>query len=142
MIDIDVKLSGDLERALAKLDEKMRGEVLVSAAAAMARPVYERLRENASPERMNRAGGRREHGRNPGTLQSAVYRTLSESRSDADRKAYHVGVNKGKAPHWHFLEYGTSRQPAYPFIRPAYDDKIGEAIKAGTERMKERFEDK
>lgn len=142
MIVIETNLSGDLERSIDQFAEKLRGEALISAAAAMARPIYEELLTRASPERNNRARGRRPKGKRPGTLQSAVYRTLSESRSDNDTKAYHVGVNKGKAPHWHFLEYGTSHQPAYPFIRPSYDAKIDEAIAAGLAHLKEKFQER
>lgn len=128
MIDIDVKLTGDLEQGLEKFSERVRGEVLVSAAAAMARPVYEELLLNTSPPRM---------GRVTGNLHGAVYRTLSDDRSDEDTKSYHVGVNKSKAPHWHFLEYGTSRQAPRPYLRPAYESKVQEAIKAGQNRMRE-----
>ena len=131
MIDIDIKLSGDLERGLEKFEEKMKGEVLISAAAAMARPVYEELLLNTSPPRI---------GRVTGNLNAAVYRTLSESRSDEDTKAYHVGINKSKAPHWHFLEYGTSKMAARAPIRRAHDTKIQEAIKAGMERLREKVD--
>jgi HK97 gp10 family phage protein len=51
---------------------------------------------------------------------------------------YRVSWNKKKAPHGHLIEFGTSRTPAYPFIRPAFDH-IGRAIKAGQERMSERL---
>lgn len=129
MIDIDVTLTGSLEQDLAKFGDKLRGEVLISAAAAMARPVYEELLLNTSPPRM---------GRVTGNLHAAVYRTFSDDRSDEDTKAYHVGINKSKAPHWILLEYGTSKMAARAPIRRSYDARIQEAIKAGLERMRER----
>lgn len=130
MIGIDTKLSGDIVSGLDKFEKKIKGEILISAAAAGARVIYEELKLNTSPPRM---------GRVTGTLHDAVYRVFSQSRSNEDQKAYHIGVNKSKAPHWHFLEYGTSKQPARPYIRPAFDAKIKEAIDATTDRIKEKL---
>ncbi len=31
----------------------------------------------------------------------------------------------GKTPHWHLLEFGTSKMPAQPFMRPALAESIG-----------------
>jgi HK97 gp10 family phage protein len=53
-------------------------------------------------------------------------------------KTYRISWNKRTAPHGHLLEYGTSRAPAKPFIRPAYD-RIGEAIAAGKDAMRRRL---
>lgn len=36
-------------------------------------------------------------------------------------EVYHVGVDGRKAPHWHFLELGTVKQPAQPYLRPAFE---------------------
>ena len=35
---------------------------------------------------------------------------------------------KGNTPHWHLLELGTENMPAQPFLRPAGEQKAGEAV--------------
>lgn len=35
---------------------------------------------------------------------------------------------KGPTPHWRFFEFGTSKIPARPFLRPAGEAKAGEAF--------------
>jgi len=49
---------------------------------------------------------------------------------------YHVGVDGRKAPHWHFLELGTVKQVAQPYLRPAADLKAEEAVKRFGEVLK------
>lgn len=127
MINIDTKLSGDITAGLEKFEAKIKDSVIFSGAAAMAKVLYDEVKLNTSPPRM---------GRKTGNLHAAVYRVYSPERSPDGVKTYRISVNKSKAPHWHLLEFGTSRMPAKPFIRPAFD-KVQEAIKAGTERMQQ-----
>lgn len=35
---------------------------------------------------------------------------------------------KGNTPHWHLKELGTENMPAQPFLRPAAEQKAGEAV--------------
>jgi len=47
-------------------------------------------------------------------------------------EVYHIGVyasKKHKARHWHFLEFGTVKQAAQPYLRPAFENKKEEAVK-------------
>lgn len=53
---------------------------------------------------------------------------------------YHVGVDGRKAPHWHFLELGTVKQPAQPYLRPAAEGKFGEAVDRFGEVLKKDVE--
>jgi len=130
MVEIGANLTGDISAALDKFEKKIKTEVMLSGVAAMALPVYEELKLNTSPPRM---------GRVTGNMHNAVYRAYSPERSNDERQIYHVGVNKAKAPHWHFFELGTSKMPARPFIRPAFESRKDEAIKAGMKRMEERL---
>lgn len=45
---------------------------------------------------------------------------------------------RGNTPHWHLLELGTEKAMAQPFMRPALENNIGQAIdKYATELDKE-----
>ncbi len=123
---IDVKLGGDLEGDLSRFEQDVKDKVLFSGVAAMAQVIYDEARINA------------ERHKKTGLLQSAIYRVYSPEKSGDAVKTYRVSWNKKKAPHGHLIEFGTSRSPAYPFIRPSFD-RINDAIKAGQERMTERM---
>lgn len=53
---------------------------------------------------------------------------------------------KGNTPHWHLLEFGTEQMRAQPFLRPAGEQKAGEAVDTfareldkGLDRLVERL---
>lgn len=125
MIQTQTKLLGKkLETDLARFEQRVREKVTLSGVAAMAYVIYAEARLNA-----------RAHAQS-GKLESAIYRRLKLDRSDERRKTYHIGWNRKKAPHGHFLEFGTSRAPAYPFLTPAFS-RMNDAIAAGKARMAE-----
>jgi HK97 gp10 family phage protein len=126
MIDIDTRLTGDVSAGLDKLEAKIKQQILFSGVAAMALVFYNEVRLNASRNRKS------------GTLYDAIYRVYSPESSSDVAKVYKVSVNKKKAPHWAFLEFGTSRMTAKPYIRPAISRRQ-DAIKAGLKRMAERM---
>jgi HK97 gp10 family phage protein len=115
-------LAQDLDRFEAMIKEK----VLMSGVAAMAKVEYDEVKRNALKHKQT------------GLLYDNVYRAYLPEKSSDTVKTYAISVRKGRAPHWHFLEYGTSREVAKPFIRPAFDH-IQEAIEAGKERMRQRL---
>lgn len=133
MIEIDVKLTGDIEQGLDAYGEQIKEKVLLSAAAAMANVVYDEVKINTSGLRKSGPGS--PPGKVTGNLDRAIYRVFAKDKSDADTIVYKVSVNKAKAPHWHLIEFGTFKSPAYPYIRPAAD-KIPQAIDAGKSRIK------
>jgi HK97 gp10 family phage protein len=42
--------------------------------------------------------------------------------------------------YWRFLEFGTSKMPPHPFLRPAFEAKKEEAVKAIGEKLDERIQ--
>ena len=48
---------------------------------------------------------------------------------------YRVSWNKTHAFYGRFVEFGTSKMAAKPFLRPAYDAARAKALKAVQERM-------
>lgn len=120
MIGIESKLTGDVSHGLDKLAEKVQEKVLFSGVAAMAKVVYDAVLTNVPVK--------------SGLLKSSIYRVYSPERSTSQRKTYRVSWNKKKAPHGHLIEFGTSKNPAHPFIRPAFD-RVNEAIREGVSSM-------
>ncbi|MGJ7497463.1 HK97-gp10 family putative phage morphogenesis protein [Variovorax sp. RT4R15] len=126
---VEGKLTGDFEGALSKFEKVIQEKVLFSGAAAMGRVIYDEVKLNASPPRL---------GRKTGNLFEAIYWAYSPEKSTDSQKTYRISWNKTKAPHGHLLEFGTSKMPAHPFLRPAFS-RVGEAIKVGRERMAQRL---
>jgi len=128
MIEIDTKFTNTLDDEFRMFEESVRDEVLLAGVAKMAAVVYEEVKANASRHVLT------------GTLLAAVYRAYSPEKSKQGVQVYNVSVNKSDAPHWHFLELGTSRQAAQPFIRPA-TDKLQDAVNAGEKRMSQKLKE-
>jgi HK97 gp10 family phage protein len=126
MLKVSSRLKGSFDGALKRLEAEVSDKVCLSGAAAMARVLYTHAEQNAAMHRKT------------GKLESAIRRRFVEQRSSDKRKTYWVTWSPTVAPHGHFLEYGTSRAPAYPFIAPAFDH-INEAIDAGKKQMAQRL---
>lgn len=128
MLKTQAKLKGDLAGDLARFSKKVQGEVCLSGVAAMARVMYDEAKRNA------------ELHKKTGHLHDAIYRKYMKDKSTDSQKIYKISWNaaRDKAPHGKFLEFGTSRAPAYPFMTPAFDH-AREAIKVGKARMAERL---
>lgn len=127
---VQAKLLGDIGIDLSRFERLIQEKVLFSGAAAMAEVIYQEVKLNASPPRL---------GRKTGNLQDAIYQAYSPEKSTDSQKTYRVSWNKRKAPHGALVEFGTSRAPAYPFVRPAFS-KVNAAIEAGKDNMKKRLE--
>lgn len=124
----EINFTDDIDAGLDKLDRDIREKVLISGAAAMALVFYDEAKLQAA-----------KHAKTY-TLYNAIYRVHSETLSMPGRVVYQVSVNKAKAPHWAFLEFGTSRAPAYPYLRPAFA-MAPIALQAGVTRMAERLQE-
>ena len=137
MIEIKTHITGEVFSGLDKLDYAARGEIVLSGVAAMARVIYEEAKRYASGTmKTGLPGG--PPGRVTGNLARSIYRVYAKDQSIDGRQYYYVSWNKKTAPHGHLLEFGTSRAPAYPFLRPAFS-RIKEAIAAGEFRIQERL---
>jgi HK97 gp10 family phage protein len=68
----------------------------------------------------------------PGNLKRAIYRAYIDKDSGNGVAKYRISWNKTDAFYGLFVEneYGNSRRPATPFLRPAYDAKESEAVRA------------
>ncbi|SFB74160.1 phage protein, HK97 gp10 family [Polaromonas sp. OV174] len=56
-----------------------------------------------------------------GNLRDSIYQYYNKRLSAPGKAVYSISWNHQKAPYGSMVEYGTSRAPAHPFLRPAYD---------------------
>jgi HK97 gp10 family phage protein len=124
MVGLNITMQENITAGLDRVENKVREKVLLSGAATMAKVIYDEAKLNAS------------RNIKTGTLHDAIYRVYAKDKSSDSKVTYEISWNKTIAPHGHLIEFGTSRAPAYPFIRPAFDH-IDQAIQTGQQRMQE-----
>ena len=121
---VTMELDSDIEAQLNAYADKVKG-TFKEAAFKAATVLYDEM-----------------HIRVPvgetGNLKESIYRYREPNTPDGE-ETFITAVNVTKAPHCHFLELGTRKQAARPFIRPTYDAKISEAGQAAIRSIKERL---
>lgn len=104
----------ELDRVLKRLPKKIRGKVLRQALMAGARVIRKAMRQRA-PVRT-------------GKLQMSI---AARRDRGAERGGASVAVKVGplgRGFYGMFIEFGTSRQPARPWARPAFEESKNEAL--------------
>lgn len=119
---IDLSQLTELSAQLSRYGAHVKEDVAMAGVAEMAVVIYDEVKVNVAKHKKT------------GLLSSAIYRVYSPEKSLGALKLYRVSWNKRKAPHGHLLENGTSRAPAYPFLRPSLS-RLSEAIRAGRARI-------
>lgn len=143
---IEIKGLKELDKQLAKLDNAAAGKALYSALNAAATPMVKTAKQRAAlaPEPHEMAYGQGYVEVKPGLLKSAIRkRRLKRKEYTAIEQGAAIGIYIGKGTqqklyprYWHFIEYGTSKMPAVPFIRPAFDENKDEAVQIFAKRLK------
>jgi HK97 gp10 family phage protein len=123
--------------------EKAVAESIRPAAQAGAQVFYDEVRARAPrSEKLHFTKGKKKSYA-PGNLQSAIYQAFNEQGSTPGKSAeYAISWNKQKAFYGRFVEFGTKRMPAYPFLRTAYDAVSQKAIKAVNDRLEQELKAK
>ncbi|WP_367847005.1 HK97-gp10 family putative phage morphogenesis protein [Rhodoferax sp. WC2427] len=73
----------------------------------------------------------------PGNLRDAIYQVYSKDRSVEGKAYYQISFNRKKAYYGGFVEHGTAKTPAQPYIRPAYDTQKQAALDASHMKLVE-----
>jgi len=120
-----IQLQGfkSLSRALKQLPDKVAGKVIRSATLSGAGIIRKEARSRVSVD--------------DGTLKKSISSKLKD-KSDT-HVAYSVGPTN-KAFYGTFIEFGTEHIRAKPFLRPAFDEKKGEAARKIEERLAKGIE--
>lgn len=130
-----ISIAFDLSKLAAKLDN------ITSAAEKAVRPAaqdgaqvfYDEVKQRVPLSAKPHKSGKKTY--NPGTLRKAIYQAFADRESGDGKALYRISWNKTHAFYGRFVEFGTSKMAAKPFLRPAYDAAHAKAIKAVRERM-------
>lgn len=149
---IDVVGLDVLDQAIAELDNKMKDKVLSKALNQALNPIRKDAKFYASvapePHTMITKSGRKVVVQR-GLLRSAIRKRKVPKREMGELGGHGVamGIYIGKGTkqkeypnYWHFVEYGTSKMPAIPFLRPAFDKNVQIAVNAFAKTLKDEID--
>lgn len=128
MVDIDVIGMDDIIKKLKILPERVQKNVLTGAIRASTKPIIKEAR-NLVPK-------------DSGTLKKSIG---TKKRRSRDKNIIHFSVSPqkgGKNNGWyaHFVEFGTVKQTAQPFMRPAFEKKGDKTIDFTRDYMRKRID--
>jgi HK97 gp10 family phage protein len=139
MTTVKVEGLAELHRKLLELPARIERNVVRRAVYAGAAVIRDDMRERAPIY----TGEVSEGHPPPGTLKKSIYVKYIPEKSRGGRTVYYVGVRHGKsrqhvgkkdinrdAYYFRFIEFGTEKMAAQPFMRPAFDSKQGAALGA------------
>lgn len=126
-ITVDIRGLGALAEDFARLSRGQSRRVLRQATMAGARVGRDAVRALAPEDKgtLKRAVTAASKKRNPPGTHTAGVRVRDIRREDGSSPAYT----------WRFSELGTSKEPARPWIRPAWDSHEAEITDAVRERL-------
>ena len=139
----------ELDQALQQLPDRLARNGLRASVYAGAKVVRDEAKLRA-PKAVQALGKDQPP---PGTLKRSVIMKQIRELSGQDRQTFFVTVRHGKkhrkqgkkgnlsqdAWYWRFIEFGTRKMAARPFLRPALDSKRVEAAMAMKKRLQERI---
>lgn len=147
-----VRIEGlaQLERALRELPERIAHRALRVSVYAGAKVIRDAARAQA-PKAAQSLGHKRP---SPGTLKRSVIMKHIRELSGGGRQTFYVLVRQGRkyrnqgkrgnlsqdAWYWRFVEFGTRKMNARPFLRPALESRRREAVGAIKQRLTQRIE--
>ena len=108
----------ELERQFDRLADTSKRKVMMKALNAGVAPIKKEAKANAPVDK--------------GVLKSQI---RSKQMKYTEKPAVGIYVS-GKAFYWYFIENGTSKMAAAPFLRPAVDSKHEEAVDKFKEKWK------
>lgn len=139
MAEVSIQLTGfkELAAALRELPQRVAKNALRAAVNAGASEIKKQVRKNAPMD--------------TGLLKKNIFQKQIREASGPYQQTFAVGVRQGRAKnkdgskkelpfYWRFMEFGTSKLPARPFLRPAFETKKEAAVKAIADKLDERIQ--
>lgn len=125
---VEIKGFTELQQKIKSLPDKVKRRELLKIYGQVANPTLKAARSFAPV-------GKRKHTRDtagPGNLRRSIKKRIGKRGDDRINAVIYVGPSlKGKNKGWygHFLEGGTDKMPARPFMQPAYNQTKGQITK-------------
>lgn len=129
----------ELADAMRELPERVAKNALRSAVNAGASVIKAEARAKAPVD--------------SGKLKKALYQKQIREQSGPYRQVFFVGVRSGPkrkkdgtkdysldAWYWRFIEFGTVKMAAKPFLRPAFEARKEQAVQAIADKLDERIQ--
>ena len=116
----NIRIEGldELERQFDRLADTAKKKVMMKALNAGIAPIKKEAKKNAPVDK--------------GVLKKQI---RSKQMRYTEKPAVGIYVS-GKAYYWYFIEHGTSKMAAQPFLRPAVDSKHEEGVNKFKEKWK------
>ena len=132
-----ISIAFDFSKIAAKLDNITAAAEKATrpAAQAGAQVFYEEVKQRVPMSAKTHSTKGKKQTFTPGTLRKAIYQAFADKESGDGKASYRISWNKTHAFYGRFVEFGTSKMAAKPFLRPAYDAARAKALKAVQERM-------
>lgn len=126
-LEVTAEIQGldELERRLVALPSAVGIKVMRSALLDAAKPI-----RDAARERVHKRTG-------------ALARSIGLASGATGKDGAFAGIRMARKLagwRWHFEEFGTSRQRARPFLRPAFDEQVMPALRRFSEQLSKRIE--
>ncbi len=115
-IDFDIQGAAEMERLLLELGPAVASRVGDQALVAAAKPIMEEMRRTVAI------------GKGQGPHLRDAIKVAVVKQADGPERIALIGFDRKVAFRAHFLEYGTAHSSAKPFMRPALDSKVQEAL--------------
>ena len=118
-----VEAALDTAGVFAQLESMVRAthEAVRPAAQAGAQVFYEEVRARAPVSEKAHSTKGKKQTYQPGNLRAAIYQAFVDGESGETAATYRISWNKKKAFYGRFIEFGTSKMAARPFLRPGFD---------------------
>jgi len=137
---VTVKVEGlrELGERMKGLSEAMNNRIARAATAAGAAVIRDSAKQKVAVDtgnlKKNIIVKRLPKGESPLTSEHIV--TVRQGKLTKKQKA----AGLGDAFYGRFIEYGTAKMPARPFIRPAFDENKEKAVQAIKDRISKRLD--
>ncbi len=140
MANVEIKVDGliDIEKALRNMGELAGGEELQKALGSAAKVIQGKAKDgiHVAVAPYETYSGRKV---SPGWLKSQLV-TKRVNRSQHTAQTIVCFKNSFDAFFWRFLEFGTSKMRARPFLRKAFEAAKEDAVDRFKDRLKARID--
>jgi HK97 gp10 family phage protein len=142
-VEIEVKGLKELQDRLIKLPEKIGNKTLASCLGSAAQVIQTEARGRvhvaAEPYKLWAKKGEKRETVSPGWLKKQIVKKrVRQSKSSA--QTIITFKDKKHSFFWRYLEFGTSKTPAHPFMREAFEAAKQKAVDKFEERLREKLD--